>query len=313
MNTRRTLLLAGLLLVTCFTLAVHLDPWATSRADARGGSLFQILLGDGRRLFANHFFVKADAYFHRGVYPSIFDAPLQEVHMVSSGSEKIAATNLWNAPTNQSPAAAQVAEDPHHDDAHDHDHDHDPDSEAASATGSLDWIAWLNRRIHPEDHLHLESSGDAREMLPWLRLSAELDPQRIQTYTVAAYWLRSQLGKVDEAEQFLREGLRANPHSPELLFELGQIYNLNRQDPIRARNLYELALAQAKTGQNATNDDLVILREQLLMRLAKLEEARGNRAQAIARLEELKPLSPASNQIQAQIDELRRPESGNGN
>ena len=32
-----------------------------------------VLLGDGRRMFANHFFVKADAYFHSGFYPTVFD------------------------------------------------------------------------------------------------------------------------------------------------------------------------------------------------------------------------------------------------
>jgi len=31
------------------------------------------LLGDGRRLFANHFFIMADVYFHSGYYPSVFD------------------------------------------------------------------------------------------------------------------------------------------------------------------------------------------------------------------------------------------------
>jgi len=47
-------------------------------------------------------------------------------------------------------------------------------------------------------------------MLPWLKLSAELDPQRADTYVVAAYWLRERLGKVDEAENFLRR--RTAPH-----------------------------------------------------------------------------------------------------
>ena len=56
------------------------------------------------------------------------------------------------------------------------------------------------------EHTHLEG-GNEREILPWLRLSAELDPQRVETYTVAAYWLRA-VGKMVEAEHFLREGLR---------------------------------------------------------------------------------------------------------
>ena len=30
-------------------------------------------MGDSRQLFANHFFTKADVYFHSGYYPSVFD------------------------------------------------------------------------------------------------------------------------------------------------------------------------------------------------------------------------------------------------
>src|SRR5262245_16833724 len=63
------------LLAVCFTLATRLQPhalaWGGKRAQD-GGSL-AALLGDGRRLFANHFFTKADVYFHSGYYPSIFD------------------------------------------------------------------------------------------------------------------------------------------------------------------------------------------------------------------------------------------------
>ena len=36
-------------------------------------NVLNVLLGDGRRLFANHFFVQADVSFHSGYYPSIFD------------------------------------------------------------------------------------------------------------------------------------------------------------------------------------------------------------------------------------------------
>jgi len=60
------------------------------------------------------------------------------------------------------------------------------------------------------------------EILPWLRISAELDPQKIETYTVSAYWLRD-LGKVKEAEAFLREGCASIRTAYEILFELGRL------------------------------------------------------------------------------------------
>ena len=62
------------LLSLCFALATYLEPRSLSWGE-RGTSdnILKIVLGDGRRMFANHFFIKADAYFHSGYYPSIFD------------------------------------------------------------------------------------------------------------------------------------------------------------------------------------------------------------------------------------------------
>src|SRR5437016_1352477 len=62
-----------LLVAICVTLAANLQPRAVSWSQRGQDSVLKVLLGDGRRLFANHFFVKADVYFHSGYYPSIFD------------------------------------------------------------------------------------------------------------------------------------------------------------------------------------------------------------------------------------------------
>jgi hypothetical protein len=56
------------------------------------GSILKVLLGDSRRLFANHFFVQADVSFHSGYYPTIFDrteAPKDSRHLtVVEGSKE---------------------------------------------------------------------------------------------------------------------------------------------------------------------------------------------------------------------------------
>src|SRR5271156_2663229 len=75
MNSSRTyFLLLAALLVLSFGIAADLQPrftaWPGSRAD---GDVFKILLGDSRKMFANEFYVKADAYYHSGFYPTIFD------------------------------------------------------------------------------------------------------------------------------------------------------------------------------------------------------------------------------------------------
>jgi tetratricopeptide (TPR) repeat protein len=275
MKSRRAdILLLLLLLVSAFSLATLLQP-RVSAWDQRSGSdsILQVLFGDGRRLFANHFFVKADVSFHSGYYPSIFDqaqAPKGSRHMTSQeGSPE---------------------EEEH-------------ERQMNFLGPPRDWIERFGRHFMITEHTHL-AEGNEREILPWLKLSAELDPQRIDTYTVAAYWLRVRLGKVAEAEQFLREGLRANPNSPEILFELGRLYLENYKDTARARNVWELALRRWQEQERAQKKPEEFVLEQITSHLANLEEQAGNLARAISYLQMVKKVSPNPAGIQWQIDQL---------
>jgi len=268
----------GLLMTVSFSLACTLQPRVVSwRERAGSGDLIKILLGEGRRLFANHFFIRADVYFHSGYYPSIFDQ-----------ADKPAPTALAGA--------------------HDHDaHTADEHERQMAFLGEpRDWIERFGRHFRITEHTHLTGGGE-REILPWLKLSAELDPQRVQTYTVAAYWLRTRLGKVTEARDFLREGLRNNPDSYEILFELGRLYHENEHDAVRARNLWELALRRwnEREGRKKAGEQDLFALEQIAVRLARLEEAEGHLARAIQLLELARRASPHPAALDAQIAELR--------
>lgn len=269
-------LLLSLLFAICFTLAVRLQPWSLDRDGNRADSagVLGLVLGDSRRLFANHFFAKADAYFHSGYYPSIFDQT--EAHAHSHMVEN----------------AGGTAEAEH-------------ESEGDFLEKPRDWVDRFGRNFFPTRHTHLER-GEERELLPWLRLSADLDPHRVETYTVAAYWLRTRLGRVNEAEAFLRQGLRANPNSSEILFELGRVYDQNRHDSDHARNLWELALRNWKAQQAGRPEPDTFLYAQITGRLAGLESRAGNDAKAITYLEMLQTVSPNPGKIQDQINELKK-------
>jgi tetratricopeptide (TPR) repeat protein len=147
--------------------------------------------------------------------------------------------------------------------------------------------------------------AETREILPWLKLAAELDPQRIETYTVAAYWLRTRLGKTAEAEHFLREGLRSNPGSYAILFELGRLIQDNHQDLTHACNVYDLALRHWEKQEAANPQPDLIMLGQILMVSAKAEEERGDLVKAISYLDRLKAISPNPAAIQMQIDVVR--------
>jgi tetratricopeptide (TPR) repeat protein len=290
-------LLLVALLIFCFGLAANLQPQFQSLENSRRQSdnFFSLLLGDSSRIFANSFFVKADAYYHSGFYPTIFDnnSNFQTPHMAED--------------------TGAVAS-------------HNQGEEGDFLGPPRDWIDAFGRHFIPNRHTHLDEGGptddlstskEVREMLPWLKLSAELDPENIKTYVVTAFWLRTKMSRVSEAEQVLREGLRHNPNDSQLLFELGRIYFENYHDPTRARNIWEAALRswarqapgvpQAErlelTGENFDNRFIF---EQLQTNLAQLEEKAGNLDAAIARWQEAKLASPNPEELQKHIDELKQ-------
>jgi hypothetical protein len=115
----------------------------------------------------------------------------------------------------------------------------------------------------------------------------------------------------------LREGLRNNPLDPQLLFELGRIYEENYHNADRARNIWEAALrswAAQEPGvpqsdrlkmTNENFDDRFMF-EQLQTSLAQLEEKAGNIDDAIARWQFAKLASPTPDEIQKHIDGLKQ-------
>ncbi|HEX4122952.1 MAG TPA: hypothetical protein VH619_20235 [Verrucomicrobiae bacterium] len=265
---------AAFLLTVCFTLATVLEaPFQRMRPTDNSSSGFLIaLMGDSRRMFANHFFAEADAYFHSGFYPTIFD------HAKPEG-----ASHLKEGP-----------EKPGHE-------DHDE-----SFLGPpKDWIDAFGRHFYPNIHTHL-SNGNEREILPWLKLSAEMDPSRIETYVTAAYWLRSTLNKPAEAEEFLREGLRANPDSYEILLELGRIYLYNKKDPRVARNIWVLARQKwekrDKAGDNS--DERHAYEEIIGETLVADRDLKDLKAQE-ADLEELIRISPSKGTLEPQLEDVK--------
>lgn len=273
-----------LIFVGCFSLTTYLQPWFETWNAQRNssGSVLNALIGDSRRLFANHFFAKADAYFHSGYYPTIFD-------------------NVKTGPTH----IEEVARDSTVVKMEGHDPKAHEEEESDFMGRPRDWIESFGRNFFPTTHSHLEKNGDEREMLPWFQLAVELDPKRPDIYVTAAFWLRHRLGKIDEAEKFLREGLRQNPDSYEILLELGRVNDENKKNPALARNLWELALQKWHQQQTAGLQPNDFTREQILGFLTRLEEREGHLKQLLFYLQELKKVSPNQELIAHRIEAVK--------
>ncbi|MSU21703.1 MAG: hypothetical protein EXS30_09945 [Pedosphaera sp.] len=306
---RLALLSLVLLLTLSVSLATYLEPRNSTLSvrSSRSGGLIETLMGDSRRLFATHFLLKADAYFHSGFYPGIFDnsKSFNEAHIaeVSSSPEE------------------EEKPDGHHD----HPEHQDQDEKNSTFLGEpKDWIDRFSRNFLPTSHTHLDEGGaaehkpgdadearsGAREILPWLKLSAELDPNRTETYVVSAYWLRTRLKKTKEAEDFLREGLRANPGNPSILFELGRIQDEAKKDTTLARNLWELALKKWQETEATKKEPDQLLLSQILTHLAKLEDDQKEFDRSIGYWELVKRISPVPAEIEKRIAEVKARKAG---
>lgn len=258
-------------------------------------NFFIRIFGDSSRIFANAAFTRADAYYHSGYYPTIFDnnEAFKTPHMAED--------------------TGAVAS-------------HNEGEETAFMGPPRDWLDAFSRRFIPNRHTHLDQGGPAddlsnssqvREILPWLDLATQMNPQDIRTYLVISFWLRTDLNQASEAEHVLRGGLRENPGNPQLLFELGRIYFEDFHNPARARSIYEagvrswalekpkVPIAERLKYENSTFDDRFVF-EQLEVHLAQLEGSLGNREAAIAHLEQAKLASPDSDALQKMIDQLKQ-------
>ena len=273
MRATTTLLITLLLLAGVFSLATVLQPQAlkwTGRTQEQ--SILKIVMGDSRRMFANHFFIQADVSFHSGYYPSIFDQ-------------------------------ARQAEERDSDVAHPKE-DEGKQLDAGFLGPPTDWVDRFGRRFRPVIHTHLHGQKIG-ELLPWLRISADLDPHRIETYLVCAYWLE-RIGKTDQAVLFVREGLRANPGNPDLLYELGLLYFEGDKDFSMARNLYLAALRRWDAVEGHKQKPDQNLREEILGGLVRVAEQSEQLNQAVGYLEQMKAISPDPDAIQKLIDEIKK-------
>lgn len=287
-------LLLALLATIAFTLATAIEMRASKWKDAArpGGALAKVL-GEGRRLFANQFITMADVYLHSGYYPSIFDQANSKATKAIAGGEE--------------------GHEGHGEKSHEgHQHDEngackheDEHEKAMDFMGKpSNWLDAFIRRFRITEHTHLEN-GREREVLPWLRIAIELDPQKVETYTSTAYWLSQKLGRAKDAEQVLREGIRNNPKNPELLLEMGLLQYKSNHDETKARGLWLLALRRWNEQSDEIKKESPNVLDRIAVNLGKLEETAGNLPEAISYYEIAMKVAPNPEALQKSINGIK--------
>ncbi len=294
-----------LFVAAAFTLATILEPIWSGMQRRQSKSVIDMMVGDGKRLFANHFLTKADVYFHNGYYPSMFQQAKADSHLTESAESHEGAGHDDHDHANETPEehAAHAGKSDEH-------HEGETPEEHAKHSGEnpgdhpQDFLEAFGRHFFVSKHTHMKNA-DAKELLPWFRIAAELDPNRVETYTVTAFWLRTELKKIDEAEEFLREGWKANPDSYAIAFELGRLYESDRKDDPRARNLFELALKKWNQQERHKEKPDMFGLEQILANLVETEYRLKDYRACLEHLRQLEPISPYPDTVRKHIEQTK--------
>jgi tetratricopeptide (TPR) repeat protein len=77
--------------------------------------------------------------------------------------------------------------------------------------------------LSPRAHLHLHGEA-AAEIMPWLWLAVRSDPNHVEAYVTAAFWMAGEVGRPDLAQSLLEEARRHNPRDYRVPLEQGRLF-----------------------------------------------------------------------------------------
>ena len=216
------------------------------------------LLGEFRAGISYILFLKTEQYLHSGIrYRPLSEKEKQlgrqEIHHESSLPEHEEARHN-----------SAVTDHVHDEDDPDHDHSHEHSSghtHGAQMVPPPDWdhrgiFGKIDRAIHPYEAEGQEMEhGEVKQMLPWYRLVTYANPRFAKAYVIGAFVISRFGDREDEAEEFLREGLRMNPDSIEIKEALARHFFHRKRNPVRAKPLFQSAIAIGKEKKELSADE----------------------------------------------------------
>ncbi|MFA7173033.1 MAG: hypothetical protein WC340_06410 [Kiritimatiellia bacterium] len=224
--------------------AARLSGWELPQRSA--DSILTMISDDTRQVVSQTMMAKVDEYFHGGV-------KAQDCTMCA-------------------------AEESHHEGAED-EHHHAP---APQQAAGLNPVSWINSRIHAQEHRHLSDQRSV-ELLPWVVAASRASPHNIQAYEVGSYILNSMSEKSRIAVDFIKEGIKNNPKSPELEVTLGEICFNALEDQPQAAAAFERALTKSLARTKSLTEEELFLRLKIYFYLGRI----AKESHEIAKLREI--------------------------
>lgn len=161
----------------------------------------------------------------------------------------------------------------------------------------------IRNEVCPHQHRHLAGASNIVEIMPWLSFATRVNPQNLDGYLVAAFWLANEAKRPDLAINILEDAQCNIPYSYEVQLDKGRIL-LHAGNRIPAKQAFTAAIAfWEKTADTGNSDDLLDKAEALLYR-ALLREAEGSTQGAIEDLRNMLAISPNRPAMRERLSQL---------
>ncbi|MGV8118718.1 MAG: tetratricopeptide repeat protein [Candidatus Xenobiia bacterium LiM19] len=165
-------------------------------------------------------------------------------------------------------------------------------------------FVWLKADYYHHD---AEASGENwtenKSLMPLIRLVTYLDPHFVQAYDFGGYHLAVNLKKPEEGINLLQEGIRNNPGSFDLLWEMG--YILSEQKRYKEAIPY-LLQALPLVEQKSTMDEVAEKKLWIVSRLAHGYYAEKDYDKTLQYCREWLVMKPNYNWPRQKIEEIEK-------
>lgn len=158
--------------------------------------------------------------------------------------------------------------------------------------------------VAPESVVHI-GGQNIREIMPWLRFATRIDPQQLDGFLIAAFWLSEEAHRTDVAHTVLLEALRGHPDAYILHLGRGKLF-LRQKNFNAALQSFSAALrCWPRSPVNLKPEDLNMDRAEILTYRALVLEIIGRPAEAVRDLEAVLVLFPNRQAFRDRIEDLK--------
>jgi tetratricopeptide (TPR) repeat protein len=165
----------------------------------------------------------------------------------------------------------------------------------------------LHSKVSPHDHAHAAGEFGIREIMPWLDLTTRIDPQNLDGYLVAAFWLAGEAKRPDLALEVLNRAQQNIPFSYDVQLERGRLY-LRTGDRAMALQAFDAALRFWERAADSEDPNHLLDKAEALLYRALLREEAGNIADAAADLRDMLAVAPDRTAFRPRLAHLEKGE-----